>query len=198
MTTSTDNRFFKDLSEKDPEDVCKRTLCRYDSENKMYALSVWGTDYAVYPHQHRVEKIGHDSPDSRDYMELFIVHYLLSARNLELHNQWISEKDIPGGPTFFRGPHLIPTHLISERFVNNTEDFKKRCVQLGGIPVNMADEAYYFNITPRTPVAVLYWKGDEDFPPEAKILYDRTITEHLATDIVYALAVAICERISKV
>lgn len=59
----------------------------------------------------------------------------------------------------------------------------------------MADAAYRFIVTPRIPVAVLYWKGDDEFPPEAKILYDRTITEHLTSDIIFALAVEICARI---
>jgi hypothetical protein len=65
------------------------------------------------------------------------------------------------------------------------------------MPFNMADAAYRFQIAPRIPVAVLYWTGDEDFPAESKILYDRTIAEHLAADIIFALAVVICERIGK-
>ena len=59
----------------------------------------------------------------------------------------------------------------------------------------MADAAYRFEITPRIPVAVLYWNGDDDLPAESKLLYDQTITEHLASDIVWALAVGICERL---
>ncbi|MBW2329219.1 MAG: DUF3786 domain-containing protein, partial [Deltaproteobacteria bacterium] len=73
----------------------------------------------------------------------------------------------------------------------------ERCEQLHGIPLNMADAAYIFKITPRVPVAVLYWRGDDDFPAEAKILYDRTIAEHLPFDIMYALAVGICEKLGK-
>ena len=61
----------------------------------------------------------------------------------------------------------------------------------------MADAAYRFSITAHIPVSVLYWIGDEEFPPEAKILYDRTITEHLSLDIVFALATEICTRIGK-
>ena len=198
MTQAADDRFFQDLAEEDPEEVCRRAMCAYDPEAGMYSLSVWGQEYAVYPHRSKVDAIGKAPPDKRYYMGLFIVHYLLGAKETPLRNQWISEKDIPGGPTFFRGPHLIPTHLISDKFVNDTEMFKNRCQELGGVPMDMADEAFRFDIAPRIPVAVLYWTGDEDFPPEAKILYDKSITEHLATDIVYALAVAICERISQV
>ena len=60
----------------------------------------------------------------------------------------------------------------------------------------MADAAASFMITPRTPVAVLYWQGDEDFPPEAKILYDQSIAGYFALDAIYALAVDICSRLS--
>jgi hypothetical protein len=126
-----------------------------------------------------------------------MIHYLLNSKEIQISNEWISEKDIPGGTTFFRGPHEIPTNLISLRFSNDINEFKERCEHLDGIPLNMADATYSFKITPRIPVAVLYWRGDDDFPTESKILYDRTITEHLASDIIYALAVGICERLGK-
>ena len=57
--------------------------------------------------------------------------------------------------------------------------------------------SYIFEITPRIPVAVLYWRGDDEFKAESKILYDRTIAEHLASDMIYALAVGVCERLGK-
>jgi hypothetical protein len=60
----------------------------------------------------------------------------------------------------------------------------------------MADAAYSFEITPRIPVAVQFWNGDDEFPPESKILFDKTITEHLTPDIIFCLAVEICLRIS--
>jgi hypothetical protein len=44
------------------------------------------------------------------------------------------------------------------------------------------------------PVAVLLWQGDDEFPTEAKLLYDASIVRHLALDIIYALAVGMCEQ----
>ena len=72
---------------------------------------------------------------------------------------------------------------------------KKCCENLDGVPLDMADAAYVFKITPRIPVAVLYWAGDDDFPADSKLLYDKSITEHLASDIVFALAIDICARV---
>ena len=195
MTNSVDMIYFQELGEQDPKDVCRRTLCKYDDENKFYTLSVWGDEYAVYPHEFKIDRITNNFQSPHDLFYLFIIYYLLKSKEIEISNEWISEKDIPGGVTFFRGPHEIPTHLISNRYSNNINEFRKRCEQLHGIPLDMADAAYSFKITSHISVAALYWAGDDDFPPESKILYDKTITEHLASDILFALAVEICKKI---
>ncbi len=195
MTHSINTVYFKELAELNPEDVCTRALCRYDDIKKRYTISVWGDEYAVYPYKQRIERISNNFQSPHEYLYLFIIHYLLKSKETELCNEWISEKDIPGGTTFFRGPHVIPTDLIASRYSGAVEQFRKTCVQLDGVPLEMADAAYIFKIAPRIPAAVLYWEGDDEFPPESKILYDRSAAEHLASDIIFALAVAICARI---
>ena len=184
MTELIDKIHFQDLSERNPMDVCRRASCKYEGINDRYKLSVWGEEFGVYPNQLKIDCMGSNTQGFHDYFHLFIIHYLLKSKEIEISNEWISEKDIPGGTTFFRGPHEIPTNLISFRFNNQINEFKKRCEQLHGIPLNMADAAYIFKIVPRIPVAVLYWIGDDEFQAESKILYDRTITEHLSSDII--------------
>jgi hypothetical protein len=197
MTDLIDRSFFQQLSEQNPMEVCRRALCTYNDTNKFYAVSVWGDEYRIYPQQFKTECIGNNPQRLHPYFDLFIVHYLLKVKEIEIANQWISERDIPGGTTFFRGPHAIPVNLISARFNSNIQGFKNRCEQLKGIPLSFADAAYIFEITARIPVAVLYWSGDDEFPTESKIIYDITIAEHLPSDIIYALAVGICERLAK-
>jgi hypothetical protein len=51
MANSIDMIYFQELAEQDTKDVCRRALCKYDDENKFYALSVWGDEYAIYPHE---------------------------------------------------------------------------------------------------------------------------------------------------
>ncbi len=197
MKDLIDRVYFQELSDRKPKDVCRRASCEYDEINDLFILSVWGDEYGIFPNQFKIKCMDNKIQSLHDYFYLFIIHYLLTSKEIEITNEWISEKDIPGGTTFFRGPHEIPTKLISFRFNNNINEFKERCEQLHGIPLNMADAAYRFKITPRIPVAVLYWKGDDDFPAESKILYDRTIAEHLASDVIYALAAGICNRLGK-
>lgn len=192
MTNSIDVLYFQELSKQDPGDVCRRALCKYDSVKKFYTLPVWGDEYIIYPHKSKVKHITKNVQNISDYFYLFIVHYLLKSKETNICEKWISEKDIPGGATFFRGPHTIPTHLISK---NSVKEFKERCEQLHGTPISMADSAYSFKITPHIPVAVLYWEGDDEFSPESRILFDKSITEHLTPDIIFALSTEICMRL---
>ena len=195
MTAAIDPVFFADLAALDPEDVCRRALCRYDAPAGHYCVPVWGDDYCVYPRRSKVESGRRPGPKGYDYFSLVTIHYLLRAKAVEPSGQWVSEKDIPGGAAFFRGPHQVPTQTMTTRFENDLEAFRSRCLELQGRPLDMADGAYGFDITPRIPAAVLYWIGDEDFAAEAKILYDDSISEHLALDAIYALAVGICQRL---
>jgi hypothetical protein len=196
MNDFINKHHFQELAKKDPIDVCRRAICSFDFEKQFFKLTVWGDEYRIFPMCNKIECTTTVICQPHNYFFLFIIHYLLYSKTIEAVYEWISEKDIAGGTTFFRGPHEIPTRKISDRFRNKVEEFEKVCEQLNGIPIKMADKAYVFEITPRIPVAVLYWYGDSDFPAESKILFDRTITEHLATNIIYALSVGICHRLT--
>jgi hypothetical protein len=198
MTEIIDKSYFAELKDANPETLCRKGRCDYIVENQQYSLGVWGDQYLVDLINSKIDHVVATGPAPHEYFDLFAVYYLLRAKDIFLSGEWISEKDVPGGSAFFRGPHLIPTDQITKRFGNDLREFKTSCEKLGGSPVEMADAAFSFSITPDIPVAVLYWIGDEDFPAEAKILYDRSITELLSVDIIFALAVGVCARISTV
>jgi hypothetical protein len=195
MTYPIDGGLFVELAALFPSEVCKRAACRYDAARMSYILAAWGDVYAITPDECRIECLYMEDTGPHEYFSVFLIHHLLKVRETGSVHEWISEKDIPGGATFFRGPHEIPTREIANRYGNDVDAFRKRCEHLGGQLLSMADAAYSFQVTPRTPVAVLYWQGDDDFPPEAKILFDRSLAGYLAADAIYALAVDTCARI---
>ncbi|MDJ0784754.1 MAG: DUF3786 domain-containing protein [Desulfosarcinaceae bacterium] len=197
MADYIDPIHFNDLDRLDPETVCRRTASTYDPVQQRYTLSVWGRTYRITPGAQRLEKLAPDPERDHGFLGLFVLHYLLAERAITPDSSWISEKEIPGGATFFRGPHAIATHRIADRFDNDLAAFRERCQALGGQPLALADAAYRFEIVPQVPVAVLYWCGDAEFPAEAKLLFDRSIGRYLAADVVYALAMGICERLGR-
>ncbi len=198
MTEIIDKSYFAELELADPEILCREGRCNYSNDMRQYTIEVWGDQYLFDLTNSKIDHVFAAGPLPHEYFDLFVMYYLLRAKNICLTGEWVSEKDLPGGSTFFRGPHQIPTDLISKRFDNDLQKFKIWCETLGGTPLEMADAAFRFFITPDIPVAVLYWIGDEDFPAEAKVLYDRSVTDLLSLDILFALAVSVCSRVGTV
>ncbi len=192
-----DEQHYLDLAACSPDNVVQRTGCQYDSSLKKYTLAVWGHQYCVDLNARKILPVTDAPRPYQEFLYLFIVFYLIQARNIYPTRQWVSEKDIPGGAAFFRGPHTIPTHLITQKAANDPDRFKQTALSLGGQPLDMADAAFYFEITPQIPVAVLFWQGDEDFPAEARLLFDKNINAHLPLDIIFALAVEVCHAFTR-
>jgi hypothetical protein len=187
--------YYTELAKADPAHLCRHDRCRYLASEKTYLLKLWNHRYRIQCESQSIIQDGHNGEQLHEYSDLLAIYYLLQNKDVSPAGEWISEKDLPGGPTFFRGPHLLPTEQITKRFANDLEAFADQCEKLHGTPLPMADSAFQFAIAPDMPVAVLYWQGDEDFPAEAKILYDRTIGELLTLDIVFALAYTVCYRL---
>lgn len=195
MADIIDASYFAELDKASPERLKKRNNCNYSPDKHRYRVELWGDQFHIDPTRKTIERTSHSASHLHPYFDLLAIYYLLGAKDILLTKNWVSEKDLPGGSTFFRGPHLIPTDLISRRFNNELQEFKTRCEHLGGTPIRMGDAAYSFAIAPDLQVAVLYWVGDEDFPAEAKMLFDSSIANLLTLDIIFALAVGVCSRI---
>jgi hypothetical protein len=137
------------------------------------------------------------APEPHDYFYVFLVNYLLSSKKAEPTAQWISEKDLVGGVTFFRGPHAIPTELITKTFGNDIQALERKCASLHGTRLEMADCSFGFHVVGSVKVALLYWQGDEDFAAEAKLLIDSSIADSLRLDVVFGLLCDVCVRIAR-
>ncbi len=202
MTHGIDKTNFLDLKFCDPHEVVSRTGCEFDETLNQYRLRVWGREYCIDLDQSEVRPVkahpeGSTVKTDYEYLHLFILYFLMKSKAMDPSGVWVSEREFPGGAAFFRGPHIVPVHMITRRFGDDLESFRTACENLKGTTIDMADAAAVFSITPTIPVAVLYWQGDEDFPSEAKLLFDRTMAHHLPLDIIWALAVEVCHRLGE-
>ncbi len=196
MAEMVDRRLFAELEERSFEKIILPDYCDYIEKEQCYRVRAWNGTYAVYPRQKKIEPLD-GTPAPHSYFCVFLVNYLLAEKAGTATGKWISEKDLVGGVTFFRGPHKIPTELISKAFGNNLDLLQQKCLQLCGTPLEMADCAFSFDIIGSIKVALLYWQGDDDFPAEAKLLIDSSVAGSLQLDVVFGLLCDACARIAR-
>lgn len=194
MSSVVDRRLFEELAQRTTTEIIHPPFCLHDGS--CYIVEAWGEKYRVDPVRQQIS-YGQKQGQPHEYFSIFLANYLLSEKRAQPFGKWISEKDLTGGVTFFRGPHEIPTKLISAKFVNDLDALANRCQSLGGERLDMADFSCSFAVLGSIHLALLYWLGDQDFPAEAKLLFDSSVAETLPLDVVFGLLCDACFRISQ-
>ena len=110
---------------------------------------------------------------------------------------WIAYRDLPGGR--FYAATLVPTveQPLARQFGMSRGSLGEVSGELGGEAADYGDEAYIYRPFPRTPLLlVLHW-GDEEFPPDSRILFDRCCSHYLNTDDLKILATQLAAYLLK-
>lgn len=178
--------YWERLAAADPAEVSGRALAR--AADGGYDLAFLNQPLFVDPQARRfLDGERNPSPKlERPLLALTVLVYLLSAVEAEEAGEPVSARDLPAGH-FFRGPHALPTHRIVERFGEDMAGFLAAGNALGGVPVDLGDAAVRLAPLPRVPLFLLFWEADEDFPAEASVLFDRSISRHLPPDAIWGL-----------
>lgn len=198
---ATHELYWEELRQKDPNDVCKRTEAIYSGDRQGYILPFLNQKYLILPLEQKILCLRGEicaEEELRDYFYLTILLYLLHAQNIEPTRTWISEKELKGGVTFFRGPHALRVEELKTTFGSNPEYFWQAGKRLGGVELFFGDKAFALSPFPRVPLAYVLWRGDEDFPPRITVMFDSTIEKHFSLDGIWCLVAEVSQRLLEI
>jgi hypothetical protein len=60
--------------------------------------------------------------------------------------------------------------------------FKAACEKMGGQAVKHGDGGYLFNLIGGYKMQILIWEGDDEFPPNAQVLYSDNFIDGFAAE----------------
>ena len=120
--------------------------------------------------------------------QILILHYLLNTNGEPLSGRDIDFRNVPEGSFYWSAFVSRAKKPLLETFGNDPELYLEVARALGGTPRELGDASATYMAFPLVPVTHVLWRGDEEFPPEANILFDETIPEHLSTEDIAALA----------
>ncbi len=104
---------------------------------------------------------------------LAALHHLKGCLSWRADETWISFDQVLDARPFsaaFRQRAVAPLAL---RFGAAPKDLVRAARRLGGRPLSMGDSAVLLQAFPRLRVAVVVWRGDEEVPGGANLLFDR-------------------------
>jgi hypothetical protein len=124
-----------------------------------------------------------------------ILHYLLNASGDPLTGQSIDFRQVPEGGFYWSAFVSRAKKPLLETFGQDLALYSEVAATLGGEPLSLGDAAARYLALPRFPITHVLWGGDEEFPPEASILFDATAPGYLPTEDIAAIAGASVYRL---
>ena len=188
-----DSSYWEELMTLDPGDVCRSSLGSYHPKEEAYRIALLNQGYMIHPFRRSIQRETDAPVRSHRYGNisfseaLVLVIYLLRAKEIPLAGRQQTEKELPGGETFFRGPHELPRKPILKRFGSDPEGFLRAGLSLGGQRLDCGDAALRFLALPRVPLDYILWVEDEEFPARLTLAFDPTVAVHLPLDVIWAL-----------
>jgi len=124
---------------------------------------------------------------ARPYLVILILHYLKSVKKglSLLKGEWISFREIPGGEGYYPAFRKRVIDTVLRKYKESPEALLDLVESFGARKAGLADISVIIEVFYGVPVLINFWKGDEDFGPDANVLFDKSIKDiFCAEDIV--------------
>ena len=172
-----------------PGKLALRSGCERDAGGT-FRLAFFRQEYLIAGQDFTVRRAD-TGKEVSSFTESLILTYLASADGTTPSGRWIGFRDLPNGTFYVRafqgysGGRLVRELeglTSSEQSGGAIATFRRAAQALGGEPLGISDAGFAFTILPRVHLAVVYWEGDEDFPPQARVLFEDTAAHYMPTD----------------
>ena len=114
--------------------------------------------------------------------QTFLLRYLLEGKTVESQGQWLTFREMPWGELYIKPYTGRVLTRAAFTFGTRLQAFKAAAEKLGGIPVSHGDAGYQFSFIGEYAMQILVWEGDDEFPPNAQVLYSDNFASGFAAE----------------
>ncbi len=184
----------KQLSGKDPDTIASFSgaeIQRDEQGSAWLCLNFLNTEILVsWPELEFSYKNSHEAlPIQQSILLLHYLHGIWSSSGGAPKGEWIAFQDVPDGKFYldaFLKRAKIP--LVKGFGTNPTLLVEMAKKAYAAVPFDHGDFSVVVKALPQVPVALILWEGDEEFPPEGNILFDRNISDIFSAEDIAWLA----------
>ena len=175
--------YYADLfSKADPAEISARLGIPF--ENNTFKITLLGTDYLV--HHPESEIVGVDDHIDPKKIPLptqtYLIRYLLEGKRVPWQNTWKTFREMPWGELYIKPYTGRVLTRAAFTFGTRLAAFKTACEKMGATPVPNGDAGFEFAFIGGYKVRILVWEGDDEFPPNAQILYSDNFEDGFAPE----------------
>ena len=173
--------YYEGLFQKlDPSDVTAR-IQDVKWDGKEFFVTLLGREYAISHPQYAIRGVdGGNVPPLPT--QTFLLRYLLEGKSVPFSGQWLTFREMPWGELYIKPYTGRVLTRAAFTFGTRVEAFKQACQKMGAEAVPHGDGGYRLKLIGDYGMQILVWEGDEEFPPNAQILYTDNFAEGFAAE----------------
>ena len=183
------------LSQVKPSKLALRSGCERDGDGN-YVLMFFGQEYVISSDDFVVRR-AESGEEPSSFTQSLILTYLATADGTTPSSRWIGFRDLPEGLFYVQAFQGYSGGRLVRELEDGVEAFRRGCEALGGVPLEIGDAGYVFIVLPRVHLALVYWEGDEEFPSQARVLFEDTSAKYMPTDGLAILGSQLVGRVLK-
>ena len=163
----------------DPQEAAARTGTEWDG--KEFYVNLLGKTYAITHPDYAIRPVdGGALPPLPT--QTFLLRWLLEGKAAAWNGEWKTFREMPWGEMYIKPYTGRVLTRAAFTFGTRLAAFKAGCEKLGGVPVKHGDAGYQFELTGNYRMQILVWEGDDEFPPNAQVLYSANFADGFAAE----------------
>ena len=168
----------------DPAETANRTGAAWDGEE--FTMTLLGRSFAIKHPAYAIRALDGGSIPPLP-TQTFLLRYLLEGKAVTWAGQWKTFREMPWGEMYIKPYTGRVLTRAAFTFGTRVAAFRSAAEKMGAEKVSHGDAGFTWELLPGYFVQLLVWEGDEEFPPNAQVLYsDNFETGFSAEDRVVA------------
>ena len=168
---------FKDLN---PQEVLER-LPDVGFDGGAFQVTLLGRGFSItYPGCEFSAKDGGALPPLPT--RTFLLRYLLESKQVAFGGEWKTFREMPWGEMYIKPYTGRVLTRAAFTFGTRVTAFKAAAEKMGAMPLKHGDAGFQFDLIGPYRMQIMVWEGDDEFPPNAQVLYSDNFAEGFAAE----------------
>ena len=114
--------------------------------------------------------------------QTFLLRYLLESRQVPWNGTWKTFREMPWGEMYIKPYTGRVLTRAAFTFGTRIGAFRTACEKMRATLVPHGDAGYLFDLIGDYRMQILVWEGDDEFPPNAQVLYSDNFADGFAAE----------------
>ena len=114
--------------------------------------------------------------------QTFLLRYLLESKDVSWAGTWKTFREMPWGEMYIKPYTGRVLTRAAFTFGTRVAAFQSAAEKMGALPLKHGDAGYQFALIGGYRMQILVWEGDDEFPPNAQVLYSDNFADGFAAE----------------